>query len=335
MIDITNDMTQKMSNTNRLICQEALRRGWGVRIPYWYTSHFYIERDDSRVIHIYSSSPPALSFASAHLSNDKYATALVLSAGGIAQLPMCLVDGDIEDAAQQFVIENAPVIVKPLDGSHGNGITAGITSSVQLRDAIETACQKSHSGKALLQHQITGVDLKDVRVLVIDGRYVGAIHRVPARVYGDGQATVAELIDRENKQPHRGEPYTNKLTVISLDAARTFLGEMINRIPHSGEIVTVLGIANYGAGGELIDITESVPEWMRTESIQIADMLGLPVAGVDYMVAGEITLADQESDKRPIVIEVNKSPSLCIHDEPTFGESRGATKAYVDYLASL
>lgn len=335
MIPITHELSLKMSGTNRLICQEMLGRGWRLEMPYWYTSHFYIDRCDGQTIHIFSSSPPTLSFAAAHVSNDKYATSNVISAHGILQLPMYLVDDAVTAEARQFMEDNAPIIVKPLDGSHGKGITTGVASEGQLSQATQKARESSYSGKVLLQKQLTGVDLKDVRVLIIGGQYIGAIHRTPARVFGDGRATVEELITRENQQLHRGEPYKNKLAVIDLEPAQTFLGEAMEHIPRDGEEVTVLGVANYGAGGELVDVSDVVPEWMKNEAVRIAEALELKVAGVDYMVSGAVADARRDGVDAAVVIEVNKSPSLAIHDEPTVGKSREAVKAYVDYLATL
>lgn len=335
MIPVTHEMSLLMTSSNRLICQEAMRRGWQVRMPYWYTSHFYINRGDGNEVHVFSSSPQTMSFAAAHMSNDKYATSKMLDAHRIPQLPVYLLEGEINTEAVAFMNTNAPVIVKPLDGSHGNGITANIASQNQLQVAVEKAQKNSKSGKVLLQKQILGEGLKDLRVLVIDGKYIGAINRVPARVFGDGKLTVEQLILEENQQPHRGEPYKNKLAVIDLDSVRLFLGDKLHYVPAEGEEITVLGVANYGAGGELVDITDIVPGWMREEAVRIAKVLELPVAGVDYMMSGSINDLASSSAGSAMVIEVNKGPALCIHDEPTVGENRGAVKAYVDYLASI
>lgn len=335
MFQVTHESTVKMSGTNRLICQEMLRRSWTVAMPYWYVSIFHITRNDGKVVRIFSSSPSTLSYAAAYLSNDKYATTALLSANGIFQLPTFLLLESMTAAdANEFVTENKLSIVKPLDGSHGNGITANIASIGQLEQAIVRARSVSASGKVLLQKQITGDNLKDVRVLIINGRFIGAIHRVAARVFGDAQHTVKELIARENQKSHRGEPYKAKLAVIDSDAAERYLGPTFHSVPSHNEEVTVLGVANYGAGGELVDVTDEIPEWMKQEAVAAAGYLDLKVAGVDYMIRGQIKEA-QSSTGDAVIIEVNKSPSLAIHDEPTIGKSRQAVAAYVDYLATL
>jgi len=304
-------------------------------MPYWYTSHFYIDRGDGNDLHVFSSSPQTMSFAAAHMSNDKYATSKVLGAHRIPQLPVYLLEDELNADAEAFMNANAPVIVKPLDGSHGNGITANVASYDQLLAAVGKAQKNSKSEKVLLQKQIPGEALKDLRILVIDGKYIGAINRVPARVFGDGKATIERLIMEENQRPHRGEPYKNKLAVIDLESVRLYLGEKLHSVPAEGEEVTVLGVANYGAGGELLDITDIVPEWMKEEATRIAKVLELPVAGVDYMMSGNIDDLTDSSPGSAMVIEVNKGPALCIHDEPTVGKNQGAVKAYMDYLASV
>ena len=335
MISVTPQHTLAMTATNRLLCQAALARGWKIDVPYENSSHFYVDRGNGKKLHIFSSSPATLSFAAAHLSNNKYASSRVLDAAGIFQLESYLISDDIDDGARKFVVENSPVVVKPLDGSHGNGITMNVDSADDFfESAVAMARQNSGSGKVLLQRQLVG-NLMDIRIVIINGRYIGAVHRIPARVFGDGISTVEELIAKENQQSYRGKKYTNKLALIDPKAADVYLGEAKYRVPKINEEVTVLGVANYGAGGELDDVTDEIPKWMREEAIRIADLLELPVAGIDYMTHALAMDIGENDRNRPVVIEVNKSPSLCMHDEPTRGVNRGAVQAYIEYLAAL
>src|SRR5690606_4694218 len=90
----------------------------------------------------------------------------------------------------------------------------------------------------------------DIRIATINYEFIGAIHRIPARITGDGVHSIAQLIEIENESGRRGEPYRAPLAYINLDAAKTYLGDGISVIPGIGEDVFVLGVANYGAGGE-------------------------------------------------------------------------------------
>ncbi len=334
MICVTLQMSETMSATNRLLCQEMLRRGWQVDIPYRGVPLLQVTRSDAKQFRVFSSTPPTTSYAAGQVANNKYMTAMVLEAQGIRQLPSLLVDPAIPKEVDAFLRQHTPVVAKPLDGAHGKGITVNITNSDQLERALMYA--QSESARVILQKQFfPGGTPNDIRILVIDGTVIGAIHRIPARVKGDGHATVAQLIDEENRQPWRGEPYKAKLAYIDSDRARTFLGSAIDQIPDGGEYVTVMGVANYGAGGELVDVTDDLPQWMRDEAVGVASILELPVVGVDYMTTIVPTPDMPRTIETSTIVEVNKCPSLCIHDEPTVGNNRHATSAYVDYLENL
>lgn len=334
MIDITTIDSNELNGTRRLIVEEIKQRGWRAETPYQNSPHLFIDRGDGRKIHIFSASPPANSFAAAHLANDKYATSEVLKSAGIAQLASLLVKDD-HDIANKFLADFKTLVVKPADAGHGNGITTNITTLSQLNEAIDYAVGFAKNGRAILQEQFIADKLSDIRVSVIDGKAAAAIMRVPARVFGDGVTSVGDLIIRENQSPERGKPYRAKLAFINVERARAFLGEAVDRIPLEGEEVTVLGVANYGAGGELVDVTDDVPAWMMREAEVASRVLGLAVSGVDYMVKGLVSPDLSHDLDHAVIIEINKCPALAIHDEPTVGISRGVCRTYVDYLATL
>lgn len=338
MIEITPDNFAVQTVTNRLICQEALARGWRVRAPSLPSPHMFVDRGDGKELHLFSATPPTVTFAGAHLVDNKYATSAVLEDAGIEQLPFMLLDSQLSqfDESLQFIAQNGPMVVKPVDGGHGKGITVGVSSEDELRKAHRYAVENTRTVKAVvMQQQLLADDLHDVRVAVIAGRVVGAIERIPARVRGDGIHTVGELIEIENKQEYRGEPYRAKLAQIDSERAEEFLGESVHDVPADGEWRTVLAVANYGAGGELVDITDDLPQWMRDEAVEVARVLDLDVAGVDYLIDRQIQISTSRHQVKCALTEVNKCPALAIHDEPTVGHNRHATSAYLDLLAGL
>jgi D-alanine-D-alanine ligase-like ATP-grasp enzyme len=71
---------------------------------------------------------------------------------------------------------------------------------------------------------------------------------------------------------------------------------------------------------------------MVATALKASAVLGLPVAGIDMMLTKPVAEADPGDG---VIIEVNKGPSLYIHDHPTAGINRGATAAYVNYLEML
>lgn len=338
MILVTSESALLLSGTSRLICLRGLERGWSIRTPYLSSSHYFIDRGDGREVHIFSSTPPTVSYASAHLVNNKYATSLVLSGDGIAQLPIMMLDTKLSqiDEAMRFIDINGPVVLKPVDGGHGKGITVGVDDVNKLILSHRYALENIHTIQSVvMQKQIVAKELHDIRVAVVAGKVVGAIERIPARVRGNGSSTVAQLIEAENHQEYRGEPYRAKLAKIDIDRAMTYLGRAMNSVPLDGEWRSVMAVANYGAGGELVDVTDDLPRWMQDEAIKAAQTLGLDVAGVDYLLDRSPSMSLDRQDTQGVIIEVNKCPALSIHDEPTVGSSRYATEAYLDFIETL
>lgn len=335
MEQITLQNTASLKASSRLICEEALRRGWSISTPYISSPHLFIDREGHEQIHIYSTTPPTVSYANANLTSDKYATSILLQSAGIPQLDMAIISKDDKDysRALKMIEDYKQIVVKPLDGSHGDGITVDVRTKDDLITAIERGLQFSKS--TLVQQQFEGA-FRDVRVLCIGGVFVAATERIPAYVVGDGQHTILELIHQENMRPDRGIPYREKLATINVEDAVKYLGEAIGSVPEHGTRVTVLGIANYGAGGETADITDSVPNWMKDQAAQASVILGLDVAGIDYLVSTDIALESTTTgSKQAVIIEVNKSPSFVIHDEPTHGINRNTTSVYLDFISQL
>ncbi len=335
MIDLLTIPKTSLNQTTRLLQDEYASRGWAVLTPYVGSPHYFIDRGDGKEMHIFGATPPATSYAAAQLANDKYATHQILERADVVQLETVLVDDDTTEAIE-LMRGCGKVVVKPVDGGHGNGITIGVTTVDELVRAVEYA--KSFTGsskKAVVQAQFDHHPIRDIRVLCIDFKYVAALMRVPARVFGDGILTIRELIDHENTSPKRGEPYRAPLARIDIDRAIQFLGEKMNSVPEVDEEVWVLGVANYGAGGELIDLTDDMPDWLIDQAERASRVAGLTVAGIDFMMADTPTKQQTIDSTTAVIVEINKCPSLAIHDQPTFGTPRGAAKAYVDYLAGL
>lgn len=337
MVDIQTIEKERLNRGMLLLRAEFAKRNWSVRVPYKGSSICYIDRGDGKQLRIYSTTPPTTSYVAAYIADDKMATNVFLDSIGVRQLKSVSVSSmyGINDA-WRLLDKVGCAVVKPFDGGHGRGITVGVKTVAQLKDAITYAMTFTKSAKkVVVQEQFAHAQTYDIRIACINGIYKGAIWRVPARVYGDGVHTVKELVTIENGSPQRGVPYYAPLAQIDEERAAKFLGDAYDSVPQDGQEVTVLGVANYGAGGELVDITDDIPDWMINEAEKISVELGLFVSGVDYMAASVPARNATREDLDAVVIEVNKCPSLAIHDAPTKGTPRGAVAAYVDYLATI
>lgn len=338
MINIATIPDEKLSQTLRLMKARFIERGWSAELPYIGSPHCFVNRNDgTETLHVFSATPPTTSYPAASLANDKYGSYELLKTADIPQLDSFLANEHTTfDDQTAFMYQHEKVVVKPVDGGHGKGITVNVDTPEKLQRALEDALQNKKSiDAAIIQKQYLHTTIIDIRILCIGNEFVAAIWRIPARVNGDGVSTVRQLIEKENSHEDRGRPYYAKLAQINTEKAAEYLGDDINRIPAQGEEVSVLGIANYGAGGETVDVTDQIPEWLRDIAVRAARVSGLAVAGVDFMLAQAPAASSTQDELEAMLIEINKCPLLAMHDMPTSGVSRNAVGRYVDYLASL
>ena len=268
-------------------------RGWTADFIRGTNQFVIAKRKDGKIFKIAGTAPEQTSTFASRIAEDKLATYELLKQINIKQA-----ETHIASAASisHLLGKYGKIVIKPLDGAHGNGITTNITKFEDAIAAMETALLFSPSGKAIAQQQLE-YDGYETRVICINYKYVEAFSRVPAQVTGDGEHTVSDLIDIENNTI-RTEAYKSNLAFIDREYADKYIHEMniADNIPARGEKVQVVKMCNIGRGGTVVDITDEFPEEKRAIADRIARILDLPVVGIDFV--GDY------------VLEVNASPSL-------------------------
>jgi cyanophycin synthetase len=231
-------------------------------------------------------------------------------------------EGAIED------VGGYPIVIKPLDGNHGRGITIDINNWNDAEQAYDMA--KDVSRAVIVERFYPG---RDHRVLVINGKVVAVAERVPANVIGDGKSTVQELIDRTNLDPNRGEGHDNVLTKIVVDRTSMDLlqrqGYTLETVLNPGEICYLRATANLSTGGIAVDRTDDIhPEniWLAQ---RVAKIIGLDIAGID-VVTPDITQPLREVDG--VIVEVNAAPGFRMHVCPSVGLPRNVAAPVMDML---
>lgn len=335
MIDLKVSGTDSLRMTTKMIVQQALDRNWKVGAYYRGSSQLRLQRPDGKVLDIKSTTPPTTSMVAARRADDKYFTAAFLKDYGVAVPETYLVRADddqaAKEAAQKIFDAGKKCVVKPLDSGHGNGITVALANQQQVGDALVLA--KQFSDKIIIQENIDAS--VDVRIACIGYSMAAALIRVPARVQGDGQHTVSQLIDLANQHPDRGTDYAKRLNVISKDRAQAFLGDKMLQVPPAGQWVQVVGTANVGTGGETFDATDDIPQWLRQLAEKTAKLMDLPVCGVDFLLAAQPKSNSTPEQLKPLIIELNQCPSLFIHEMPGHGKSQPVVAEFLNYLEKL
>ena len=221
-----------------------------------------------------------------------------------------------------------PVIAKPLDASHGRGISGRLTSDDEVREAFEIAIRYNH--RVVIEKYAEG---NDHRILVVDGKFVACAERRPAQVVGDGRSTIRELIIQANADPRRGKGHRNVLTQLPDDqTTEDYLatcGFTFDSIPAADEVVMLRGTANLSTGGTAIDRTEEIHPDNITACEMAAGVVGLDIAGID-IVTPDISVPLRENGA--VIIEVNAGPGVRMHTNPTDGEPRNVAAPILDML---
>lgn len=221
-----------------------------------------------------------------------------------------------------------PVVIKPIDGNHGRGISTNITSFDQALKAFDIA--KTISDDVIVEKHLCG---NDYRFLVINYKLVAVARRTPAMVIGDGYSTIQQLIDQTNADPRRGGGHEKVMTTIKIDTiTETLLANKklsLSDVLPIGECLFLKDSANLSSGGTATDVTDEVhPDnvWMAE---RIARLMHLDICGID-IVAPDVTTPVAVNGGG--VVEVNACPGFRMHLSPSKGLPRNVAEPVMNML---
>jgi cyanophycin synthetase len=261
------------------------------------------------------------------IASDKEETARILADLGLPVPAQHLVYS-ARNAVRAADRIGYPVVVKPLNANHGRGISVNLGDADQVEAAFEEARQ--HSRGVLVESFIEGLDH---RMLVVNGELIAVSKRVPGHVVGDGEQTIAQLVDEVNSDPRRGVGHEKVLTRLEFDeqAARLLkkLGYTEETVPAAGEAVYLRKTANLSTGGTAIDVTDMVHPDCREMAVRAVKAIGLDVGGVDFLTS-DISKSYKETGAA--ICEINAAPGFRMHVSPSEGQPRDVAGPVMDML---
>jgi cyanophycin synthetase len=176
------------------------------------------------------------------LASDKEETNSILRDLGLP-VPMQRLVRTSVDAKRAAERIGYPVVLKPLAGNHGRGVSINLKTPEEVEVAFEKA--REHGRAVVVESFIEGFDH---RLLVVNGVLVAAAKRMPGHVVGDGKHSVEELVAIVNKDPRRGVGHEKVLTRLEFDhqAERLLakVGYDRQTVPPEGEVVFLRSTAN-------------------------------------------------------------------------------------------
>ena len=261
------------------------------------------------------------------IASDKEATKQMLAKNFIP-VPKGRVIGGKDELTNVISAIGFPLVIKPLNGNHGRGITTNINSEKEAQQAFDKA--QEISKKVLIERFIKGMDF---RFLVINYKLEAVAKRTPAMIIGNDHSTIQELIDKVNSDSKRGDEHEKILTKIKIDAQTLSILERkdltLGSVLPDDKVLFLKDTANLSSGGTARDVTASVHPENIFLAERIARLMNLDICGID-IIAEDIT--QPITANTGAVIEVNAGPGFRMHLAPTHGIGRNAGEAVVRML---
>jgi cyanophycin synthetase len=261
------------------------------------------------------------------LASDKEETNQILRDLGLP-VPQQRMIQSARDAVRSARQVGFPVVLKPLAGNHGRGVSIGLTTDEEVEAGFAKAAE--YGRNVVVESYLEGFDH---RLLVINGELVAAAKRIPGHVVGDGRHTVAELVDIVNQDPRRGIGHEKVLTRIELDAQAERLlariGYDTGTVPADGEVVYLRSTANLSTGGTAIDVTDEIHPDNRDMAIRAIQAIGLDIGGVDFLT---VDITRSYRDVGGGICEINAGPGFRMHVAPSEGQPRDVAGPVLDML---
>ncbi len=254
---------------------------------------------------LFDSTSDATGAISRLMAQDKQLTNRLLRVAGVPVLAMAEVTNEAAAIAAAERI-GYPVVVKPCHGGQGRGVSVHLTSAAEVAAAFKLATTPPDS--VIVEKFATG---DDYRVLVVDGRVASVARRLPAHVVGDGQRSIAALIDRLNQDPRRGHDHDKLLVLVEVDDAMVALlaeqGLTPESIPAEGRHVGLRRTANISTGGTALDATAALHPDNKAILERAAASMRLSIAGIDFL---SDDIARSWREVSGVVLELNPFPGL-------------------------
>ncbi len=207
-------------------------------------------------------------------------------------------------------VERAPgkCVVKPANGSGGEGVTTGVRSSFNLLHAAASAAVRGP--ELLVEHQVRG---ELYRLLYLDGKLLDAVLRRQPTVIADGRSTVRELIRIENDNRLKaGAALAHVLIAIDMDVHNTLSeqGLTLSSVPKRGSAVTLKAVINDNSQHDNVAAKHLLCKSIVDDGAAAAAAVGVRLAGIDVMTQDPgVPLADSGG----AILEVNTTPAYHQH----------------------
>lgn len=196
-----------------------------------------------------------------------------------------------------------PVVVKPVHGQKGYGVTAGILSKEELIEAVQPLIDEEKP--ILIDKHLDG---EEYRIMVYNGDIVGVTMRSKPKVIGDGVHNINQLIDtfNDNKKTSYKCHNINKRLIQKQ-------GFKMSDTPSTGKEVIISNIANMSNGGGIDDVEINM---IHPDNIvmfkKAAQVSNLKLTGMDF-ITPSMLIPYYKMPGECGILELNNRPGMGVH----------------------
>ncbi len=272
----------------------------------------------NKVFNFRGSHTPINDIASFSIASNKYCTNRLLNKAGIP-VPNAtgFTKSDYDNNQLDLSKMSFPLVVKPTwDSACGWDVTCNIKNTEMLHKVIKDALQR-YDCLSIEEYQ---PGLRSYRILVLYGKVIGLVERIPAHVIGDGQHSITQLIDIENnnREKHNKILPLGKIKIMTeTEIIFDELGINADYVPKPQERIPIRYICNSTWGGTFIglDVKKICKENADLAS-RAAKELNLNIVGLDF-ICTDISIPYNQT--KGFIIEANASPDISIHENTVNG----------------
>lgn len=279
----------------------------------------YLSAEGKQVGKFTGLKPPSTGSIASQICNDKFRLENFLRK---MQLPV-LVSQNIFEKSHAYELiskdHSHNYVLKPVGLAGGDGIELNIDStnfSEAWDNSIKIQKEKNvEQPSCIVQPYVNGFD---IRISIIEGRFVSALLRLPPNIIGDGQQTIEALIGQKNKIRAMTPYFKSKLIPIDLKLENRLAedGLDLDSIPEKGEVLILNDISNLTLGGDSIDVTDEVSDDIKQAALEAtAAIPELYSAGVDMMSENFRNGGGQ-------ILEINTNANYTMHHVPSKGQPK-------------
>lgn len=258
------------------------------------------------------------------IEGDKLLAQELMAARGIS-VPAGRRVYSAEEAVQAQQEIGHPIVIKPITGSMGRGVTVNVASPEDIRAGFSRAA--ASGARVLVEQYIEGT--AEYRAHATPTECVGVFRRLLPGITGDGYSTVEELIERKNEL-RLYNPSTRPNPIPMDDVAEGFLqrrGLTWDSVVPEGDHIVVRDVNGITSGGDSDECWDSVSDSIKHAAVgAVAAIPGMGWGGVDILV--------EESTGIPYVIEVNTNAAINGSTFPVYGTPRDLGRVIWNQLYS-